>query len=189
MSPRLAAPWRVRLLPPPTARTANAGGERLPGAAVRHERRLEAVSCKALFGQAPTPLCRDRSRANSSAAFRQLLTCCMRASGKLPSFRRTLSSVQREQIDTVDHGILSQPGPLPFGCRNRNQQRRRFQGPPRHARGLGHNGIQQTLIISVVLDHEDGPYLGPTARGTWVIDQHDVTTLDVDDCLRGSRSL
>jgi hypothetical protein len=45
------------------------------------------------------------------------------------------------------------------------------------------------VIVSVILDHEDGPHLGPTARGLRIIDQHDVTALDVHGCLRGSRSL
>ena len=106
-----------------------------------------------------------------------------------PQLPEDLTSVQREQIDTVDHGILSQPRLLPCGCSNLDQQLRRFQGPPRHARDLSYNGIQQPLMISVVLDHEDGPHLGSPARGIWVIDQHDITTLDVRDDLRGSRSL
>jgi hypothetical protein len=80
-----------------------------------------------------------------------------------PQLPEDLASVQCEQIDTVHYRILSQPRPLSFGCSNLDQQLRRFQGPSRHTRDLGHNGIQQTLIISVILDHEYGPYLGSTA--------------------------
>ena len=78
-----------------------------------------------------------------------------------PQLPQDLVLVERKQIDTVHHGILSQPRLPAYGRGKLNQQLRWFQNTPRYARDLDDNGVQQSLVVAVVLNHKRGRTLAP----------------------------